>query len=71
MKQADPGRLNPGRMEKTMKTYVVVRVYDEHKRVIYQEYCTCTREDVEKKAAADCEWLGGKSWEVCISVKPF
>ena len=54
-----------------MKTYAVIRVYDEHKRIIYQDLCICSKEQAEKKAAADCEWLGGKSWEVGTLVKPF
>ena len=54
-----------------MKTYTVIRIYDEHKRVIHQQLCTCSKEQAEKKAASDCEWLGGKSWDVCTLVQPF
>lgn len=59
------------RAERECKTYAVVRVYDEHKRVIHQELCTCSIEQAKKKAAADCEWLGGKSWEVSTLIQPF
>ena len=54
-----------------MKTYTVIRIYDEHKRIIYQDLLICSKEQAEKKAAADCEWLGGVSWEVSTLVQPF
>ena len=37
-----------------MKIFAVIRVYDEHKRIIYQQLCTCSKEQAEKKAASDC-----------------
>lgn len=54
-----------------MKTYAVIRIYDEHKRIIHQQLCICSKEQAEKKAASDCEWLGGASWEVSTLVQPF
>lgn len=54
-----------------MKTFVVIRIYDDHKRIIHQQFCTCSEKKAEEKAKKDCEWLGGKSWEVSTLVKPF
>ena len=54
-----------------MKTFVVIRIYDDHKRIIHQQLCTCSEKQAEEKAKKDCEWLGGKSWEVSTLVKPF
>ena len=54
-----------------MKTYEVIRIYDAHKRIIYQDLLICSKEQAKKKAAADCEWLGGASWEVQTLVQPF
>lgn len=51
--------------------YQIIRIYDEHKRVIHLQPCTCSKEQAEKKAASDCEWLNGASWEVSTHVKPF
>ena len=54
-----------------MKTYAVIRIYDQHKRLIHLQLCTCSIEQAKKKAAGDCEWLGGSSWEVSTLVQPF
>ena len=54
-----------------MKTYAVIRIYDDHKRVIYMDYLMISKEQAEKKAKADCEYLGGVSWEVSTLVQPF
>ena len=58
-------------MKNTPKTYEVIRIYDEHNRVIYIQQCTCSKEQAKKKAEADCKYLGGKSWTVSTLVQPF
>lgn len=54
-----------------MKTYAVIRIYDEYKRLIHLQLCTCSIEQAEKKADADCKWLGGASFEVSTLNQPF
>ena len=48
------------------------KIADEMAAILNAANKTYTdQKEAEKKAAADCEWLGGVSWEVSTLVQPF